>query len=52
MSIKYTIHVYKCVNTRCRNVEEKEGMPTPSRRCERCGSRMAKIGTRKVGGDK
>jgi len=40
MSIKYTIHVYRCVDTRCRAIYEKEGMPVPSIRCYRCGKRM------------
>ena len=52
MSIKYTIHVYRCVDTRCRAIYEKEGMPVPSIRCYRCGKRMNKIETKKVGGDK
>ena len=46
--MKCTIHVYRCVKTDCRNIYEKEGMPKPSTKCNKCGSAMIKIGERKT----
>jgi len=46
--MKYTIHVYRCVKSDCRNVQEKEGMHRPSIKCDRCGSSMNKVGERKT----
>ena len=49
MSRNFTIHVYRCTKSDCRNIQEKEGMPRPSMRCDRCGSAMNKVGEREVG---